>query len=103
MIQRLKTRRPLKSTLATILPNAVEDSDKEECTIAPPKRGRPRKDGGKVAEETASINIPVYVEIAVPPKLKPGKTYKGTGAEDGRSVLRDSRNVSSTSSLAIER
>jgi hypothetical protein len=29
----------------------------------------------------ARFNVPVYVEIAVPPKLKPRKTYKGNKLE----------------------
>ena len=66
-----------------------DGDDKEEHVIAPTasgnlkKHGRPFKvvdlDSGLAWEE--SFSVPVYVEIAIPPKLKPGKTYKGNKME----------------------
>lgn len=55
----------------------------EEHAVAPKKRGRPFKVVADSEETcaTRSFNVPVYVEIAVPPKLKPGKTYKGNKME----------------------
>ena len=62
------------------------ESDKEvpERVIAPKKRGCPHKVVSAADAKTtgdADFSIPVYVEIAVPPKLKPGKTYKGNKME----------------------
>ena len=53
----------------------------EDPVAVPKKRSRPRK----IREETplshTSLNVPVYVEIAVPPKLKLGRTHKGNKME----------------------
>ena len=60
------------------------ESDKEvpEHVIAPKKHGCPCKAVLTADPEThADFNIPVYVEIAMPPKLKPRKTYKGNKME----------------------
>ena len=83
-----KKSHPLKHSRVTRVPVSPQaagsdrGSDKEDHVITPKKRGRPFKIVD--AEETrASVrfNVPVYVEIAVPPKLKAGKTYKGNRME----------------------
>ena len=62
---------------------AGSDGDEKEPVTAPKKRGHPRKvvDSEETHSSRVSFNVPVYVEMAVPPKLKPGKTYKGNKME----------------------
>ena len=70
-------------TQARMSPAGSDEDINEEHVMpvaAPKKCGRPFKVAAS-EEIHASFSVPVYVEIAVPPKLKPRKTYKGNKME----------------------